>query len=255
MSFSRIMSFSRKDFYIKENSLAEALNLEPKIFDSIVNYLEKFPDENPQLKEHLHFVVQYYVLSYYVEKQPIRLFSREGALVIAKHIDMRGETTEDALKKVVKLLNKYRCIKIDGKVLRTVYENSSSLVLRNKRHWLSREDVVHIFRTSSLRLDRAFKDIQRSDAPMKINVDFENYGEQRFFSLSGLEKLSMELSLKLCSKERRYYCSRVKEVAPPVVEQLSLFPSPTEDEIKKAVNFVKNKDKCCQISCLVQFSG
>lgn len=242
------MPFDREVFYIEEGKLAEALELEQREFDVIVHSLETSPDESICLKEWLHFVVQGYVN----KQQPIRIFSREGAIAIASYLDLHGETTELSLKKVIVLLEQYRTNQIDGRVRRTVYENSSSLVLRNQRHWLSREDVVHIFITSVPRLDKAFQDIQRSDSPMRINVDFENYGDTNFFSLSGLEKLSIELSLKLRSEERREYCRRVGEVALPVLKFLSLAPSPSQEEISRAVNFAKSRDKSCQITGIVR---
>ncbi|MDT9176135.1 MAG: hypothetical protein P5702_00555 [Limnospira sp. PMC 1291.21] len=107
--------------------------------------------------------------------------------------------------------------------------------------------------TTSSRLIRAFGDIQRSDFPMRINIDFEDYDGLRFFSLSGLEKLSIELSLKLRSEERRDYCKRVREVAPPVLKFLAIAPSPEPKQIEQAMNFAKNRDKkTCQVTGVVR---
>jgi hypothetical protein len=238
------MPFDRKVFYIEEGKLAEAFDLEQREFDEIVSSLETSTDEDIRLKEWLHFVVQGYVN----KQQPIRIFSREGAIAIASYLDSYGETTKISITRVFLLFERYRITKIDGRILRSVYENSSSLVLRNSRHWLSRVDVARIFLTSIPRLNKALKDIQKSDFPMRIGLDFENYGDTTFFSLSGLEKLSMELSLKLRSEERREYCSRVREVAPPVLEFLSLVPSPSQQDVDRAVRYAKNRDGFCQIT-------
>ncbi|MCT7949251.1 hypothetical protein NG798_05580 [Ancylothrix sp. C2] len=237
------MAFDRKVFYIQEGRLAEALELAQRKFDEIVNSLASSTDANVQLKEWLHFVVEGYI-----KKQPIRVFSREGAIAIANHIDLGGEATERSLKKVLPLLEQYRIDYIDGQIRQQVYDNSSSLMLRNQRHWLKKEDIVRIFLTNSHRLDKAFQDIQKSDSPMRINEDFEDYLGTSYFSLSGLEKFSRELSLKLRSWERRVYCERVKEVAPPVINFLFYVPHPSEEDIKKAINFVKNRDGSCQIT-------
>lgn len=242
------MPFDREVFYIEEGSLAEALDLGQRGFDEMVNSLEASLDENIRLKEWLHFVVQGYIN----KQQPVRIFSREGAIAVASYLDLYGETTKPPLERVISLLEQYRINQIDGRVRQTVYENSSSLVLRNQRHWLSRVDVVRIFITSLPRLNKAFQDIQRSDFPMRISVDFENYEDTTFFSLSGLEKLSIELSLTLRSEERRDYCRRVREVAPPVLEFLSLVPSPSQEEINRTVNYVKNRDGSCQITGVVR---
>ncbi|MDT9237318.1 MAG: hypothetical protein P5685_00190 [Limnospira sp. PMC 1261.20] len=88
---------------------------------------------------------------------------------------------------------------------------------------------------------------------MRINIDFEDYDGLRFFSLSGLEKLSIELSLKLRSEERRDYCKRVREVAPPVLKFLAIAPSPEPKQIEQAMNFAKNRDKkTCQVTGVVR---
>ena len=239
------MPFDREVFYIEEIKLAEALELNQRGLDEIVDFLQVSTDESIRLKEWLHFVVQNYV----TKQQPIRIFSREGALAIASYLDLIGDATQLSLKRVIALLDRYSVNQIDAKIRRALYENSSSLVSRNKRHWLSREDVVRIFITTSSRLEQAFRDIQRSDFPMRLNIDFEDYDGMRFFSLSGLEKLSIELSLKLRSEERRAYCKRVSEVAPPVLEFLAIAPSPEPKQIDQAMNFAKNRDKkTCQVT-------
>ncbi len=237
------MSFDREIFYVEEESLAKAFELEQRNFDEIVDLLAASSDENLRLKEWLHFVVQGYT-----GKQPVRIFSREGAIAIASYLDLRGEATELALKKVFALIERYRIDRIDGEVRQVVYENSSSLALRNQRHWLTRKDVVKVFKTTVYRLNTAFLGIQRSDSPMRINEDFESRESSDYFSLSGLERLSIELSVSLLAEERREYCTRVGEVAPPVLKFLALVPSPSKKEVDKAVRYAKSKDRSCQIT-------
>ncbi|MDY7051130.1 hypothetical protein [Limnospira fusiformis] len=244
------MPFDKEVFYIEEIKLAEALGLNQQELDEIVDSLQASADESIQLKEWLHFVIQNYV----TQQQPIRIFSREGALAIANYLDLRGDATKISPNGVIALLEQYNLNKIDAKIRRAVYENSSSLVSKNQRHWLSRKDVVKIFMTTSTQLRRAFGNIQRSDFPMEKNIDFaENDDGLTLFSLSGLEKLSIELSLKLRSKERRDYCKRVREVAPPVLKFLAIAPSPEPKEIKQAMNYAKNRDKkTCQVTGVVR---
>ncbi len=242
------MSFDRKNFYIEEHSLATAFGLEQRNFDNIVNSLEASSDENIRLKECLHFVVQAYINKQY----PIRIFSREGAIAIASYLDLnglRGEVTEFTLNTLFALLERYRINQIDREVRQAVYENSSSLTLSNQRHWLSREDVVKVFKTNGSKLDKAFQSIQRCDSPMRINEDFESRESSYYFSLSGLEKLSMELSISLQSEQRREYCERVREVVPPVLTFLALVPSPSKGDIEAAVRYAKNtRDGFCQVT-------
>ena len=237
------MSFDREIFYIEESSLAKAFGLDQRRFDEIVEFLESSSDENIRLKEWVHFIIQGYINKQYA----IRIFSREGVISVASYLDINGVVNETILNTVFALLKRYHINQIDARVRRTVYENSSSLALRRQRHWLSHEDVVKIFKTSTSRLNAAFQSIQKSDNPMIIDEDFENW-EQVYFSLSGLEKLSVELSISLRSEERREYCERVREVAPPVIQFIALAPSPSEKDIDRAVRYVKNRDGFCQIT-------
>jgi hypothetical protein len=126
------MPFDRKIFYIEEDSLAESLELEKREFNETINFLETTLDENTKLKEWLHFVIQGYVR----RKQPVKIFSRERAIAVANYLDLQGRTIRTSLEKVIMLLEHYRIDQLDVKVRRTVYENSSSLVLKNQRHWL-----------------------------------------------------------------------------------------------------------------------
>ncbi|MEM9541876.1 MAG: hypothetical protein AAGA60_20565 [Cyanobacteria bacterium P01_E01_bin.42] len=238
------MTFDREIFYIEENKLAEAFERSQKEFDELVDFLISSSEEKNYLREWIHFVVQGYIN----KQQAIRIFSREGAIAIANYIDLQGEATDTALHTVFALLDRYRLDRIDNNIRRSVYENSSSLTFKNQRHWLDRQDIVKIFKTTRSRLDEAFRNIQRSEYAMKITEDFDNREETDYFSLSGLEKLSVELSISLRSQERQEYCNRVREVAPPVIEFLAIAPSPSPQEIERTVRYVKNRDKFCQIT-------
>lgn len=236
------MLFDRATFYIEEGKLAEAFELTQRKFDEKCEQLIDSSDDSIRLQEWVHFIIQGKV-----NKQIIRIFSREGAIAIAKFLDIEGKVNKNSLNQVFSLFEEYRINQIDSIVRRSVYENISSLVVKRQRHWLNIEDVVNIFKSNKSRIREAFNSIQISDDPMIINADFENI-DQVYFSLSGLEKLSIELSLNLRSKERREYCMRVREVAPPVVEFLALTPTPSEENIDKAMRYVKTRDGCCQIT-------
>jgi len=236
------MNFDRTTFYIEDTQLGIALDLEPKIFAVKVNDIAS--SLNGEIQEFLHFIIRGTI-----RNQPVRYFSREGAIAIAKYLESRGEITESSLRKVFGLIEKYRIERIDNSVRQAIYENSSSLSFSRQVHWLSQEDVIQIFKTSGNRLKQAFRSIQQSDTPMVAGQDFEDRDPTVYFSLSGLEKLSLELSLTLRSEERREYCQRVREVAPPALEFLALAPSPpSQKEIELAMDLAKRRDNQ---SCII----
>ncbi|MDC0831643.1 hypothetical protein POG22_01290 [Geitlerinema sp. CS-897] len=214
------MSFDREIFFIRETNLADALglNYEYKFeeFLEIIDYLVEYGENNIRLKEWVHFIVERRV-----NNQPIRVFSMEGALAATKYFDLEQIITKGSVKNVLNFIEEYRINKIDAEVCKAIGNNSSSLVLRYGRHWLSQKDVVNIFKTNYKRLKTALHNIQNSELPMQRDVDFCDYESTRFFSLSGLEKISQELSIKLRNEERREYCERVNEVAPPTIEGLA----------------------------------
>ena len=235
------MVIERDIFYIEEKKLVEALELTLKEFD---DFVERLISVDLILQESLHFIVQNYIA-----EKPIRLFSREGAIAITRSLEKEGIVNDATIESVLILVEQYRIEQIDNKVRRSIYEHSSSLLVKNQRHWLSYRDVVKIFRTNEDRLAEAWASITRSDNPMILHEDVTKIVGVLHFSLSGLEKLSIELSLTLRSPERREYCERVREVAPPVLEYLALAPSPSDSQIESAVRFVKNQNnKCCQIT-------
>ncbi|MBE9233150.1 hypothetical protein IQ231_16075 [Cuspidothrix issatschenkoi LEGE 03284] len=163
------MSFDREIFYIEEEKLSQALELTQRKFDEKCEQLIDSSDDRIRLQEWVHYIIQGTV-----NKQIIRIFSREGAIAIAKYLDMEGKVNTNSLNKVFSLFEEYRINQIDTIVRRSVYENSSSLVVKRQRHWLNIEDVVNIFKSNKYRIREAFNSIQVSDDPMIINVDFEN---------------------------------------------------------------------------------
>lgn len=245
------MKFDRNIFYIEEEKLSKTLDLTLKAFDELVDSLIYSDNESIRLKESIHFAIQRRIA-----KQPVRVFSREGVFRVIKYLEQCGSESTLLLNKIQQLLKEYDINQIDAEIRKKIYENSSAFIFRYKRTWLSIQATINILDTNSKRLKKAIEDIQKSDSPMNVNEDFESFedfahenGFTYYFSISGLEKLSLELSLKLRSAERREYCQRVKEVAPPVFEFLALAPSPSHTDIDRAMKYAKNRDgHICQVT-------
>ncbi len=229
----------QKIFYLTDKSLAETFNLTITDFLNIVEKLINSSDPTFKIKEYIHFIIQGKS-----KGQNVINFSREGAIAVAKYFDEQHKLDNCSYHQVLALIEDYRINKIDRKITFIIYENSSSLIRLKQRHWLNFDDVSKIFQTTKFRLQKAFEDIEE----MKLEEDFIEYQEQLYFSLSGLYKISLELSLSLRSQERREYCDRVREIAPPVVKFLAITPSPSGKEINSAISYLKNKYHYCQIT-------
>jgi hypothetical protein len=236
------MQSVKNNFFIKEKTLAKALSVDLELLDDKIAFLESSSDSNFQLKEWIHFI-------YRNKSLKIRIFSKQGVLAIAKYLDFHGKTTDKALRSVLVLIEKHRQNKIDTKIREKVYNHSSSLILSKQRHWLSYKDVYKIFKTTKTRLEEAFKNIQTSDTPMSIGEEFQYIENALYFSFSGLEKLSIELAVRLYSKQRREYCQRVPIITPAVIEYLAIAPSPSSQDIERAMRYAKSRDKeKCQLT-------
>ena len=237
------------NFSITEQEMAIALQLNRQELDKIVSNLEDSLDSSIEFKESIHF-------RYFNRKLQERIFSPEGALVIASYIDNNkfNSTTniKEILKSVMNLVEEHRINRIDNSIRKTVYDNSSSLVVMRELHWLSFKDVVKIFQTKNSKLEESFKNIQSSVDPMKRGEHYEHISAARYFSFRGIAKLSIELSASLYKKERKDYCTRVPIVVPPVVKDLLALPSseiPSKEDIESAMRYVKRRDKeRCQIT-------
>jgi hypothetical protein len=236
------MQSAKNNFFIKEKTLAKALSIDLRILDDKIAFLESSSESNFQIKEWIHFI-------YRNKNLKIRIFSKQGVLAIAKYLDFHGKTTDVALRSVLILIEEHRQNQIDANIRQKIYNHSSSLILSKQRHWLSYKDTYKIFKTTKSRLDEAFKNIQTSDTPMSIDEEFQCIEDILYFSFSGLEKLSIELAARLYSKQRRDYCQRVPIVTPPVLEYLTLAPSPSTQDIDRAMRYAKARDKeKCQIT-------
>jgi hypothetical protein len=251
----------REFFFIRENQLAEVLSITLEELDEIIEELlapingygvqlglfgedTRIDFSRIEVQEWVHFM-------YLNKTRNIRLYSQEGALAIADYLSQKKRIGELDIKAILNFIEKgSNSFRVDQTIRQAVYENSSSLTKRRERHWISYRDVTRIFKTTSARLNVAFQNVKRSDNTMKIEEDFEDIDLVRYYSFSGLEKLSIELATSLHSPQRRKYCERVPLVAPPVFEELALPPaSPSDKDIERAMRYAKGRDKDkCQVT-------
>lgn len=234
------MSRKTSEFTIRDKELAKALEITLDRLYEIIDIFDKDPNDEWELRRETHFI-------YLNEAKNIRLFSQLGAFAIAKYMDTIEKKTLWGLIKEFVTRHKERIR--NAFVRQRVQDHSSSLTLRNNRHFLSKKDVVNILCTSYARLNKAFEDIQKSDTPMVIYEEFDNVKEIRYYSLSGLDKLSRKLKTDLKDRDRREWCSAVEVVGNKTLNQIISVEERRENEIQAAMRRAKKRDKnCCQIT-------
>ena len=227
-------------FTIKEKELAEALEIKPERLDEIIVFFDSDPNDEWELRENDHFI-------YLNRTLRERLFSQLGAFAIAKYMDTIEEKT--LLSRIVEFITRHKERLRLAFVRQKVLDNSSSLTLRNNRHFLSKKDIVTILCTSYARLNKAFQDIQSSNDPMELYKHFDDFDGVRYYSLAGFDRLTRELSTELKNKDRREWCSAVEVVGKKTLNRLISEEESIKRRIQLAMEAAQRRDKkCCQIT-------
>ncbi|PHV64329.1 hypothetical protein [Cyanobacterium aponinum] len=237
---------NREDFFITEDQILQDLDLEKIKLDSIIETLAK--SEEFDWEEGVHF-------RYVNKSKKIREFARLALIVLAEYFESKDELnqSQQVVKLLKKLVTQEEKKQVDKEIttltIQVVNDDSNKILVRRNRHWLSFRDVKTILKTTFKRLDQAFEDIARSDLPLMIEEDFEDIEDERYYSFSGLERISLELSEKLTSRYRRLHASRVPKITPSVIKEKATLRLPSKTEIERAKKeALKQQGNKCQVT-------
>ncbi|MBD2099003.1 hypothetical protein H6F90_28475 [Trichocoleus sp. FACHB-591] len=239
------MTKKTSGFTIRGAELASALEIDPKELDKVITFFDSDPNDQWELRENDHFI-------YLNKSLQERLFSEQGAYAIAKYMDEKA--TKSIWARITEFITRHKEKIRNAFISRKIQENCSSLTVRNNRHFLSNKDVINILGTSPARLNKAFDEIRRSDDPMKIHEDFDDFDEKehkspRYYSLSGFYKLSQHLSKQLTAKDRRGWCAAIEVVGKKTFKLIIDEQTAYQKRINSAMDAVKRRDgKRCQVT-------
>lgn len=234
------MAKDTSNFTIKERDLAEALGISVSKLDKVIDFFESDPDDEWDLRESDHYV-------YSNKRLKERVFAEHGAFAIAKYMD--SVEPKSLWDNLVEFITRHKEKLRNAFVRRKIHENCSSLTLRNNRYFLSKKDLVNIFCTSYARINRAFEAIQRSEKPLTKFEDFDDFDGNRYYSLSGFDRLSRELAQALTVKDRREWCKAVEMVGNKTLKLIVNAETARLREISKAKENAKSRDKkTCQVT-------
>jgi hypothetical protein len=226
-------------FSLTEQAVAKCLEISKAELDEIVVHFDSDPDDQWELVEGEHFI--------FVNKGlGERAFSLRGAHAIAEYIRAAkpGSFWENFLEFVTRHKTRIR----ESLVATHIVQNSSSLILRSKRHFLSKPDTTKILGTSPARLNRSFQEMQAASM-MRQGVDFLDEDGKRFYSIRGVSRLAEDLGNKLTSKERQLWCQAVKITGNKTITMLASAEDQRQERIKRACELAKKRDgKKCMIT-------
>jgi hypothetical protein len=233
------MAKKTSGFTIREQELADALEITHQKLDKIIHFFDADPNDQWELREKDHFI-------YLNKSLNERLFSEQGAYAIAKYMD---ENQTSIWKRIIEFITKHKEKIRNAFISRKIQENCSSLTFRNNRNFLSKKDVINILCTSPARLNKAFEEIQRSNDTMKIYEDFDDIDGVRYYSLSAFYKLSQHLAKALTVKDRRGWCEAIEIVGERTFKLIIDEQTALQKRINSAMNAAKKRDgSCCQIT-------
>jgi hypothetical protein len=230
-------------FCLAEEDLAKSLEITRQKLDEIIQYFDADPNDEWELIEGDHFR--------FVNKNlQERLFSLRGAHAIAEYI--RANSQPSFWDNFVEFLTRHKQKIRESFVKGHIVQNSSSLVSRFDRSYLSKADTVKILGTSPARLNQSFKELQAA-SKMQKDVDFCDMEEKRYYSIRGLSQIANDLANKLTSKDRRLWCGAVTAVGDKTVKEIESAEArrkaELEQRIKKAKTFAKKRDNhTCQVT-------
>ena len=227
-------------FTIRESELAKMLEVSIDKLDAIVTFFDADPDDEWELKENTHFI-------YLNKSLKERLFSKQGAYAIAKY--MEDTQPQNFFARIKEFVTKHREKIRNAFINQKIQENCSSLTLRNNRHFLSKKDVISIFCTNHSRINIAFEEIKKSDIPLILYEDFDDIDGVRYYSFSGLDKLSRHLATVLTVKDRQSWCKAVESVSKQTFKLIIDAETAKTKRIEAAMYRVKRRDKSqCQVT-------
>lgn len=234
------MAKKMSGFTIREAELAAALEIAHQELEQIIKFFDADPDDEWELSENTHFI-------YLNKRLGERLFSEQGAYAIAKYMDEKAKKSIWGM--ITEFITRHKERIRNAFISRKIHENSSSLTLRNNRHFLSKKDVVSILCTSPARLNKAFDEVQKSSNPMKIYEDFDDFEGVRYYALSGFYRLSQHLSTVLTVKDRRSWCAAIDIVGKKTFKLIVDAQTAQQKRIETAMSAAKRRDKnCCQVT-------
>jgi hypothetical protein len=241
-------------FDISDERLANLLDISVEQLYQIIEFFDSHSDEQLELfdshpnkewnlEEGKDFI-------YLNRSTGIRCFSEAGAFAIAKYKDYHDDI--NWVQKVKEWITKHRQKVREAFVRQNIYQNIGSLVPKNDRYFISRQDTKNILRTNSTKLKEAFDAIQRSNLPLEFGVDFYETNKTRFYSLNALYRFSQALSdedsgIALKEKHRRDWCSTVETVGNDVFTRIE---NQDQKELERTIRYVRRtRDKqTCQIT-------
>ena len=132
-----------------------------------------------------------------------------------------------------------------------ILDNSSSLVKRNGKFFVSESDLVAIFKTRSDYLRKMAEHAKKAQSPLIKGDDYEIFVDAGglYYSLAGIDKISRSFKECQSKKNRQEWCGDVGEVVSPQIDDIVAEIQNREKRIQSAMDKAKKRDgNTCQVT-------
>lgn len=225
---------------ITSRKLIELLKITDETLEEIENYFDAISNDEWELVEGKDYKIVNRATG-------LREYMPSGAYTIAEYLEKTRQAQEKGL---LGLITRFiRNLKGDIRkafVKEKILNNCSSLVKRSDQFFISESNAIIIFGTNRKYLREIAERAKFSDKTILLeNVDYADFinDSERYFSLTGVYKLSQVFGQQIKTKNRQDWCRDVGEVIQSQVGAIVNQILERETLIQKAMDNAKKRDK------------
>ena len=228
--------------YITSKKLIQTLEISSEILIETEKFFDSISDDEWDLVAGTDYRV--------VRANGLREYTQSGAYTIARYLET---TQKRSFLQRIKEMFFHTKKKIDQAFVSDhILENCSSLMKQNDQFFISQDDVVKMFKTTSVYLKKMLDLAQREEKPLMKGEHYIEIldGGGYYFSPSGINKLSAVMGSNQTKKNRQDWCSDIGEIIAPKIDDIVQQILKRENGIQNAMDTLKNKRDCktCQVS-------
>ena len=237
---------SKPIFNIREEDLAEVLEISVFRLDEIVEFFNGDPDDEWDLVENEDYV-------FINRAQKIRIFSEQGAYAVAEYLE--SITSKSLWDRVVEFFTKRKEQLRKSIVRKAVLESSADIIYFGGTAFLPHQSMRRLLGTNGATLNRYLDSIKRSENPLEIDLDYVDLPDEGLaYSKVAVTRVSNAMAdpnTGLRNHARRDWCKDVGFIGKEEMSALESYEAQRERRITSAKSKAKRRDKStCQITLL-----
>lgn len=234
------------DIYITSKKLCDTLKISSTELIDLENFIDSDPDDEWDLKEGAD-----YKIVGLVQGKKLREYTCSGAFAVAECLEFKRKKERNWFQNLIQtLIDTLKGHIQTAFVKEHIFNNCSSLVQSNDRYFLSKADVVAIFRSRGDYVQKMSLEAQRLEKPLILGEDYWDVPDKGiYYSLSGMMKLSHAYKVSITRRHRKDWCADVGREIAPCISSVEKQLKARNDAINAAKNQAKTRaNHICQVT-------